>query len=126
MAQRTKVIINYKTLPVWLPPRGSWCYRRRAYTPLPVIGVPIRGMLDGLDAMLSIIQMPVCLAFRWLPRTTIGVNAAQNAAILAAEMIALADEEVAQKVEAWKAGLGAKIEKANQDLAEVKYDFKCN
>ena len=41
-------------------------------------------------------------------------------------MIALADEEVAQKVEAWKAGLGAKIEKANQDLAEVKYDFKCN
>ena len=54
------------------------------------------------------------------------VYAAQNAAILAAEMIALADEEVAQKVEAWKAGLGAKIEKANQDLAEVKYDFKCN
>ena len=41
-------------------------------------------------------------------------------------MIALADEEVAQKVEAWKAGLGAKIQKANKDLAEVKYDFKCN
>ena len=87
-----------------------------ASTPLPVIGVPIKGMLDGLDAMLSIIQMPP-----GIPVATVGVNAAQNAAILAAEMIALADEEVAQK-----AGLGAKIEKANKDLAEVKYDFKCN
>ncbi|MDY4991068.1 MAG: 5-(carboxyamino)imidazole ribonucleotide mutase [Prevotella sp.] len=92
-----------------------------ANTTLPVIGVPIKGMLDGLDAMMSIIQMPP-----GIPVATVGVNAAQNAAILAAEMIALADEEVAQKVEAWKAGLGAKIEKANQDLAEVKYDFKCN
>jgi len=69
----------------------------------------------------GIIQMPP-----GIPVATVGVNAAQNAAILAAEMIALADEEVAQKVEAWKAGLGAKIEKANKDLAEVKYDFKCN
>ena len=86
-----------------------------------MVGVPIKGMLDGLDAMLSIIQMPP-----GIPVATVGVNAAQNAAILAAEMIALADEEVAQKVEAWKAGLGAKIQKANKDLAEVKYDFKCN
>ena len=92
-----------------------------AGTTVPVIGVPIKGMLDGLDAMLSIIQMPP-----GIPVATVGVNAAQNAAILAAEMIALADEEVAQKVEAWKAGLGAKIQKANKDLAEVKYDFKCN
>lgn len=57
---------------------------------------------------------------------TVGVNGAQNAAILAAEMIALADEDVAKKVEAWKAGLGQKIEKANKELAEVKYEFKCN
>ena len=93
-----------------------------ASTPLPVIGVPIKGgILDGLDAVFSILQMPP-----GIPVATVGVNAAQNAAILAAEMIALADEEVAQKVEAWKAGLGAKIEKANKDLAEVKYDFKCN
>ena len=41
-------------------------------------------------------------------------------------MIALCDEEVDQKVEAWKAGLGAKIEKANKDLAEVKFEYKCN
>ncbi len=92
-----------------------------ASTPLPVIGVPIKGMLDGLDAMLSIIQMPP-----GIPVATVGVNGAQNAAILAAEMIALGDEETAKKVEAWKAGLGKKIEKANADLAAIKdYKFKC-
>lgn len=92
-----------------------------ASTSLPVIGVPIKGMLDGLDAMLSIIQMPP-----GIPVATVGINAAQNAAVLAAEMIALADEEVAKKVDAWKAGLGAKIEKANKELAEIKdYEYKC-
>ena len=92
-----------------------------ASTSLPVIGLPIKGMLDGLDAMLSIIQMPP-----GIPVATVGVNAAQNAAVLAAEMIALADEEVAKKVDAWKAGLGAKIEKANKELAEIKdYEYKC-
>ncbi|MDD6540768.1 MAG: 5-(carboxyamino)imidazole ribonucleotide mutase [Prevotella sp.] len=92
-----------------------------ASTPLPVIGVPIKGMLDGLDAMLSIIQMPP-----GIPVATVGVNGAQNAAILAAEMIALGDEQIAAKVDAWKAGLGAKIEKANKELAEIKdYKFKC-
>lgn len=93
-----------------------------ASTTLPVIGVPIKGMLDGLDAMLSIIQMPP-----GIPVATVGVNAAQNAAILAAEMIALSDERVAQVVVDWKAGLGAKIEKANKELAEIKdYEYKCN
>lgn len=93
-----------------------------ASTPLPVIGVPIKGMLDGLDAMLSIIQMPP-----GIPVATVGVNGAQNAAILAAEMIALGDEEIAKKVEAWKASLGSKIEKANQDLAAISdYEYKCN
>ena len=92
-----------------------------ASTPLPVIGVPIKGMLDGLDAMLSIIQMPP-----GIPVATVGVNGAQNAAILAAEMIALGDEAIAAKVDAWKASLGKKIEKANKDLAEIKdYKFKC-
>ena len=85
-----------------------------ASTPLPVIGVPIKGMLDGLDAMLSIIQMPP-----GIPVATVGVNGAQNAAILAAEIMALGDEAIAAKVDAWKSGLGAKIEKANKDLAEI-------
>ena len=92
-----------------------------ANTPLPVIGVPIKGMLDGLDAMLSIIQMPP-----GIPIATVGVNGAMNAAILACEMISLCDPEVATKMEDYKASLGAKIEKANRDLAEIKYDFKTN
>ena len=93
-----------------------------ASTPLPVIGVPVKGMLDGLDAMLSIIQMPP-----GIPVATVGVNAAQNAAVLAAEMIAIADEEVAAKVADWKSGLGQKIEKANAELAAIKdYEYKCN
>ena len=92
-----------------------------ASTPLPVIGVPIKGMLDGLDALLSIVQMPP-----GIPVATVGVNAAQNAAILATEIIALSDEAVAAKIDAWKAGLGKKIEKANEDLKEVKYTYKCD
>ena len=64
-----------------------------ASTTLPVIGVPIKGMLDGLDAMLSIIQMPP-----GIPVATVGVNGAQNAAILAVEMLALSDEALAQHV----------------------------
>lgn len=92
-----------------------------ASTSLPVIGVPIKGMLDGLDAMLSIIQMPP-----GIPVATVGVNGAQNAAILAAQMMALGNEEIAKKVEVWKATLGQKIEKANKDLAEIKdYKYKC-
>ena len=91
-----------------------------ASTTLPVIGVPIKGMLDGLDAMLSIIQMPP-----GIPVATVGVNGAMNAAILACEMIALCDEGIAEKMAQYKAGLGEKIEKANKELAEVKYEYKC-
>ena len=92
-----------------------------ASTTLPVIGVPIKGMLDGLDAMLSIIQMPP-----GIPVATVGVNGAQNAAILAAEMLALADKDVADRLTAYKEGLKQKIVKANAELAEVKYQYKTN
>ena len=92
-----------------------------ASTTLPVIGVPIKGMLDGLDAMLSIIQMPP-----GIPVATVGVNGAMNAAILATEMIALADADTAGRLAQYKATLGQKIEKANRDLAEVKYEYKVN
>ena len=93
-----------------------------ASTTLPVIGVPIKGMLDGLDAMLSINQMPP-----GIPTATVGVNASLNAAILAMQMIALGDEEMARKVADYKATLGKKIEKANQDLADIgDYEFKTN
>lgn len=92
-----------------------------AGTTLPVIGVPIKGMLDGLDAMLSIIQMPP-----GIPVATVGVNGALNAAILAAEMLALADEDLAARVADYKEGLKQKIVKANAELAAVEYKFKCN
>ena len=92
-----------------------------AGTTVPVIGVPIKGMLDGLDAMLSIIQMPP-----GIPVATVGVNAALNAAILAAEMLALGDKDLALRLKAYKEGLKEKIVKANQQLAEVKYRFKRN
>ena len=92
-----------------------------ASTTLPVIGVPIKGMLDGLDAMLSIIQMPP-----GIPVATVGVNGAQNAAILAAEMLALSDAELATKLRDYKLGLKEKIVKANEELKEVKYQFKTN
>ena len=82
----------------------------------------IKGMLDGLDAMLSIIQMPP-----GIPVATVGVNASMNAAILAVEMLALTDEAIAQKIKDHKAGLGAKITKANADLAAIKdYEYKTN
>ena len=92
-----------------------------AQTTLPVIGVPIKGMLDGLDALLSIVQMPP-----GIPVATVGVNAAQNAAFLAVEILALGDEAIAQRLGAYKAGLKTKIEKANKELAEVKYEYKTN
>ena len=92
-----------------------------ASTTLPVIGVPIKGMLDGLDAMLSIIPVPP-----GIPVATVGVYGAQNAAILAVEMMALADEELAARLAEFKSGLRAKIEKANSDLAEIKFKYKTN
>lgn len=93
-----------------------------ASTTLPVIGVPIKGnALDGMDAMLSIIQMPP-----GIPVATVGINGAMNAAILAVEIMALADDKLAEKMKVYKAGLKNKIEKANKDLAEVKYNFKTN
>ena len=92
-----------------------------ANTTLPVVGVPIKGMLDGLDALLSIVQMPP-----GIPVATVGVNGAQNAAVLACEMLALTDPALAERMRAYKQGLAQKIVKANQELAEVRYNFKTN
>ena len=92
-----------------------------ASTTLPVIGVPIKGMLDGLDALLSIVQMPP-----GIPVATVGVNGAQNAAILAVEMLALGDEGLAARLSSYKTNLKEKIVKANAELSEVKYQFKTN
>ncbi len=90
-----------------------------ANTTLPVIGVPIKGMLDGLDALLSIVQMPP-----GIPVATVGVNAAQNAGLLALEMLALSNPELTEKLKGYKVSLKRKIVKANAELSEVKYKFK--
>ena len=90
-------------------------------TSLPVIGVPIKASLDGLDALLSIVQMPP-----GIPVATVGINGAQNAGILAAQIIAGADKEVAEALKEFKSGLKSKIVKANEELKSVKYKYKTN
>lgn len=92
-----------------------------AMTPVPVIGVPINSSLDGRDALLSIVQMPPGVAV-----ATVGINGAMNAAILATQIIAVADDEVRERFLKYRATLTAKIEKANADLVNVKYEFKTN
>ena len=92
-----------------------------ASTTLPVLGVPIKGMLDGLDALLSIVQMPP-----GIPVATVGVNGAQNAAILALEMLALSDADLAERLRRHKSGLKNKIVKANEALAAEQYKYKTN
>ena len=93
-----------------------------AGTTLPVIGVPIKGMLDGLDALFSINQMPP-----GIPVATVGVNAALNAAILALQILARSAAKMAQRLQAYKDGLCQKIVKANEELAALgdTYAYKC-
>jgi 5-(carboxyamino)imidazole ribonucleotide mutase len=90
-------------------------------TTLPVIGVPINASLDGLDSLLAIVQMPP-----GIPVATVGIGAAQNAGILAAQILALGDEKIAEGLKSFKEGLKNKILKANDDLKNVKYRFKVN
>jgi 5-(carboxyamino)imidazole ribonucleotide mutase len=92
-----------------------------AMTPLPVIGVPIKASLEGLDSIFSILQMPP-----GIPVATVGVNAAQNAAILAAQIIAAGNPEIMQEVVKYKESLKKKIVEANEELQNVKYDYKTN
>jgi 5-(carboxyamino)imidazole ribonucleotide mutase len=90
-------------------------------TKIPVIGVPIKASLDGLDALLAIVQMPP-----GIPVATVGIDGAQNAGILAAQIIALTDKDLAGRMADFKMGLKKKIVKANEELKEVKYSFKTN
>jgi 5-(carboxyamino)imidazole ribonucleotide mutase len=90
-----------------------------AMTILPVIGVPIKASLEGLDAMLSMVQMPP-----GIPVATVAVNGAQNAAILAAEILALSDDELQKKMSGFKEALKTKVVSANEELTKIKYEFK--
>lgn len=94
-----------------------------ALTPVPVIGVPIKASIsiDGWDSLLSIVQMPP-----GIPVATVGLDAARNAGILAAQILATGDKTILKKVEEFKANLKSKIVKANEDLKSVKFKFKVN
>lgn len=92
-----------------------------ASTTVPVIGVPINASLDGLDALLAIVQMPP-----GIPVATVGINGALNAAILALQMIATGDEAEQKKLKYYKESLKNKITKANQELTAVSYRYKTN
>jgi 5-(carboxyamino)imidazole ribonucleotide mutase len=92
-----------------------------AMTPLPVIGVPINASMAGFDSVLSIVQMPP-----GIPVATVAVNGAMNAAILAVQMMATGDAGLMEKMVNFKQSLKQKIVKANQELSEVKYQFKTN
>ncbi len=91
-----------------------------AYTTLPVIGVPCRSSisLEGLDSILSILQMPP-----GVPVATVGLDNAQNAAILAVQILALTDEVIAETLATYKKDLKNKIIKANNEFNQIT-DFK--
>ena len=88
-------------------------------TILPVIGVPVKASLEGLDAALAILQMPP-----GIPVATVAINGAQNAAILATEILALSDPDLQKKLSGFKEDLKKKIVKANEELAAAKYDYR--
>ena len=92
-----------------------------AQTTVPVIGVPIKSTLEGMDALLAIVQMPP-----GIPVATVGINAGLNAAIRAVQMLSLTDERIAARFAEYKQGLAKKIVKANEDLARISYKFKTN
>ncbi|MCK5028571.1 MAG: 5-(carboxyamino)imidazole ribonucleotide mutase [Bacteroidales bacterium] len=92
-----------------------------AMTSLPVIGVPINASLDGMDSLLAIVQMPP-----GIPVATVGINGAQNAGILATQMMAAGDETLKQVLIDYKENLKSKIVKANEELAKIKFQYKTN
>ena len=94
-----------------------------ALTPLPVIGVPIKSSLEGMDAALAMLQMPP-----GIPVATVAINGALNAAILALQMLSTVEDELSrtcrQTLSAYKEGLKNKIKKANEDLKSHTFDFR--
>ncbi len=92
-----------------------------AITTVPVIGIPVNSTLEGRDALLSIVQMPPGVAV-----ATVGINGGLNAAILAVQILSLSDEEINKRFQQYRSGLSGKILKANEQLKQVKYEYKTN
>lgn len=92
-----------------------------ALTSLPVVGVPVNSSLDGMDALLSIAQMPP-----GIPVASVGINAGLNAAVIAARILALGDENLRKRLDNYSVQLSKKIVSANEELKEVRYQYKTN
>jgi 5-(carboxyamino)imidazole ribonucleotide mutase len=85
-----------------------------AFTPIPVIGIPIKSStMDGLDSLLSIVQMP-----SGIPVATVAIDGADNAALLAVQILSLAYPELRIKMKEYKQKLARKVEEKNNDLQE--------
>ena len=85
-----------------------------AYTTLPVIGVPVKtSMMGGLDSLLSMVQMP-----KGIPVACVAVDGADNAAILAAQMLALSDPELADKLTQFKAKMAEEVAEKDRHITE--------
>lgn len=84
-----------------------------ANTTLPVVGIPCKGgMMDGLDALLATVQMPT-----GIPVATVAINGAANAALLCAQIIAVEDKELAQKLDAKRKADAAKVLEKDRNIA---------
>ena len=85
-----------------------------AYTTLPVIALPIKSsFMDGLDSLLSMVQMPT-----GIPVATVGVNGADNAGILAVQMLAVSDSALAEKLDKFKADMAKAVEEKDKKLQD--------
>lgn len=91
-----------------------------ASTSLPVIGVPINSSnsIKGVDSLLSIVQMP-----SGIPVATVGIDNAKNAAILALQILAVADEKLFEKNLKFKNDLKERVTKANKELSKLEYKY---
>ncbi len=90
-------------------------------TSVPVIGVPIKSSLEGMDALLAMVQMPP-----GIPVATVGINAAENAALLAVQMMATGDPNLYARLEEYKESLKKKVILANEELKKLEYKHKTN
>lgn len=92
-----------------------------AETTLPVIGVPVKSSFEGMDSVLSMLQMPPAV-----PVSVMAVNGSLNAAIMAMEILALTDEQINKKMHAYKQSLKEKIVKANEEFSKIQFKHKTN
>ena len=94
-----------------------------ASTNLPVIGVPIRSSnsIEGLDSILSILQMP-----SGIPVATMALDGAKNAAIFALQILSLSDPQIKERSEKFKSELSDKITKANKELKSLEFKYRVN